>query len=102
MDGYTLHIKAYESMLTDGQQLTDGQRDDIQNRIEALQAFAGKSPDQIARMFDTSAFNEITKQYCRQAMKNAGVDQDTAHAVIAALCDLFDTVPAADIMQRII
>ena len=51
-------------------------------------------------LYDTSAFNEYTKAYVRQAMINCGL-QDKAADVIGEIGHLHDTVSASVILQGV-
>lgn len=99
MNGYQMHIDAYKEVLDSGR--TDIDRDLINAEIKSLQPFAERTEEEQRRMFDSGAFNEVVYAYCKKAMQNCEVDDQTISSVINELYHLFDTVGANEIIKRV-
>lgn len=98
MNGYELNIKAYENILAEKRPDTDVEY--IKAQIRSLEPFAERTEEERIQLFDSGAFNEVVKSYCRVAMKNCNVDEDTISNVINEIKWLFDTVSANEILKR--
>ena len=98
MNGYQIHIETYKRVLE--QNRPDIDKEHIQAKIKALEPFAERTETEIIQMFDTGAFNNITKAYCKEAMKNCGVNDEIITNVISELKSLFDTIEATEIIKR--
>lgn len=57
--------------------------------------------DDICRMVNSSAFNDIIRAYCKLALNNAEVDEKIADAVMSQFRHLFDTISAKKALDRL-
>lgn len=96
MNGYQMHIDAYKKFLEE----PDANKEYIQAEIRALEPFAERTEPERIKMFDTGAFNEVAKAYCRAAMTNCDIDSETIKNVLKEMEWLFDTVEANKIIKR--
>lgn len=99
MDGYKMQAEAYEEVLQKKKDLDPLVVADLQSKIKAFKALEGTEEKDRANIFNTGAFNDITKAYFKKAMEGAELDQDTITAVLDEYKYLLDTVSASEIMQ---
>lgn len=97
MNGYQMQIDAYKQILESKKEID---KDYIKSEIRALEPFAERTDKEILKMFDSGAFNEVTKAYCKAAMENCSLDPKAIDAVMGELKYLFDTVRASEIMKK--
>ena len=67
--------------------------------IRALQPFADRTGKKIIKMFDSGAFSDILKAYCKKAMQNCKIDDDTIDRVMSEIKWLLDTEKASQIIK---
>lgn len=99
MDGYKMQADAYEEVLQKKKDLDPAVTEDLKSKIKAFKALEGTTDKDRANIFNTGAFNDITKAYFKKAMEGTEIDQDTITAVLDEYKYLLDTVSAAEIMQ---
>ena len=97
MNGYEFSIAGYKQVLESGR--TDIDREYIQAEIKALEPFACRTEQEIIKMFDSGAFNEVLKAYCKKAMENSGIDKEKIDDVMGEIKWLLDTVRAEEIIK---
>lgn len=98
MNGYQMHIDAYRQVLESDR--TDIDRDFIKAEIKALEPFAERTEEERLRMFNSGAYNEVLKAYCRKAMQNCNIDDNTISNVMNEIKWLLDTVGATEIIKN--
>lgn len=96
MNGYKLMADSYRKLVASGQMTAE----DAKRDIEIYDFLATCSHDDIYTMVDSSAFNEIIKKYCRTALTEAHIDDDTADKVMDAFRWLFNDASCKEIMER--
>ena len=95
VNGYIVQAEAYRTLLERGQI----SEEEAKRKI-AVFAFLGTcTKDQIYDLFDSSAFNEIVKEYVKRALKNAGTDGETSEKILQELRWLFDNMSAKEISE---
>ena len=67
--------------------------------IRALEPFAEQTDEKIIKMFDSGAFNEVMTAYCKKAMLNCKVDDETIDKVMSEIKWLLDTEKASQIIK---
>ena len=97
MNGYEFTIAGYKQVLESDRKDID--REYIKAEIKALEPFAERTEQEIIKMFDTGAFNEVLKAYCRKAMENSGIDKEKIDDVMGEIKWLLDTVRAEEIVK---
>ena len=98
MNEYKMQIEMYRQVLASDR--TNIDRDCIEAEIRALEPFAERTEQEIAKMFNCGAFNDILKAYCRKAMQNCNVNSETVSNVMNEVKWLLDTVSANEIIEQ--
>lgn len=98
MNGYQMHIDAYKQVLESDR--TDIDREYIEAQIKSLQPFAERTEEERIAMFNSGAFNDVLKSYCRVALQNCDIDSETVGRVMEEIRWLLDTVSANEILQK--
>ena len=68
MNNFQSDIESYKQILDSNR--TDIDREYIKAEIKALEPFAERTEEEIIKMFDSGAFSDILKAYCKKAMQN--------------------------------
>ena len=68
-------------------------------KADVYDILANLSQDQIYEIYNSSAFNDVTKAYAKKAMEHVGFDEEQISAVLREIKFLHDTVSAGDIME---
>lgn len=97
MVGYRMLLDAHKKVLEEDGSGVD--REFVKAEIKALEPFAERTEQEVLRMFDSGAFNEVTKAYCKLAMQNCGLDAKITNDVLSEISYLFDTVSANELMS---
>lgn len=98
MNGYEFTIAAYKQVLESDREDID--RDYIKAKIKSLEPFAERTEEERVKMFDSGAFNDVLKAYCKVAMNNCKFKKEDIIDVIAEINFLLDTVSANEIIKR--
>lgn len=98
MNGYKLLIDSYKAALEREDKSID--RDFIHAKIRSLEPFSERTNEEIVRMFDSGAFNDVLLAYCRVAMQNCHLDQEKINEVLEEVRWLLDTTGANEILNR--
>ena len=97
MNNFKSDIEAYRQILDSKREDID--REYIKAEIKALEPFAERTEAEIIKMFDSGAFNEVMTAYCKKAMLNCKVDDDTIDRVMSEIKWLLDTEKASQIIK---
>lgn len=97
-DYYKSEIEVYQQVLESGRSKID--QEYLAAKIKSLEPFAERTDEEILMMFNSGAFNEVLKAYCRVAMTNCHIDDDTISRVLGEINMLLDTVGASEIISR--
>lgn len=89
-DGYKKYLDTHP---------TDPNADDMRARVRVLEFMATCTDNDICRIYDTSAFNSITKNICKKAMQNVGIDPEQIQSVIDEIRYLHDTAGASQFYE---
>lgn len=89
MANYDIMIQSYEDLLANKPESCDVEA--INLSINAMKTMNGKTEDEICALFNTGAFNDILKGYCKKALENCKFDTKQIDAVMETLRWLLDT-----------
>ena len=100
MNGYTLMAESYRKLMNEGKI----DKEFAEKEIRIYEFLATCDDDDICRMVDSSAFNEIIRTFCRKAIKNAKIDEDNddrerEKAIMNELRWLFDEKTAKEVLN---
>lgn len=97
MNNFQSDIEAYRQILDSNRKDID--REYIKAEIKALEPFAERTEEEIIKMFDSGAFNEVMTAYCKKAMQNCKIDDETIDKVMGEIKWLLDTEKASQIIK---
>lgn len=97
MNGYELHANAYRKILQENDSLSEDVKASIEREIKILDIMANLSEQERMMLFDTGAYNDVLKGYCRKAMQNCDIDHKKIQQVIGEIGYLLDTITASNI-----
>lgn len=95
MNGYKMMADSYRHLVEQGKMAEE----DAKREIEVYEFLATCNQDDFYRLVDSSAFNDIIKDYVRKALKGAEVDEETTDRVMSELRWLFDTMGAKEVCK---
>lgn len=98
MNGYTMLADSYRKLQE--QPHSEMNKADIEKEIRILDFLGTCDKDDIYRLFNSSAFNEITKAYCETAMRELEYSIDDIKKVRRAIENLFSEKTAKEIMEQ--
>ena len=93
MNGYTLMADSYRKAVEQGK-LT---QEEARPNIKVYELLAELTQEDLYRMVDSTAFNEIIKTYCRRALREASVEESVEENVLTQLKLLFDEMTAKEV-----
>jgi hypothetical protein len=96
MNGYTMMADSYRMLAEQGK--IDKDIADKEIRIYDFLATCDK--DDICRMVDSSAFNDIIRAFLRMAAESAGIDEKSRDEVVRQLRWIFDERSARDVLNK--
>ena len=96
MNGYTVMAENYKKAIEQGKIA----REVAEPEIRILDFLSTCSKDDIYRLINSSAFNDIMKAYMNKAVKNANLKNDDAEKVLYELKCLFDEKSASEICEE--
>ncbi len=91
--GYAVMARIYRDRMERGPQGSDA-REALARKIDALETIAAADTGTIYALYDTGAFNDITRGYIELALDAAGVNEKTRGDVLDALRAIYDTTDA--------
>lgn len=98
MNGFTILSDSYKKALSQGQI----SREEAEKKCRVYDFLATCDQDDFCNMFDSSAFNEISKSYMRLAVKEltdeGTIDEEQAKAVRNRFSLLFDEKQAHEVI----
>lgn len=96
MNGFQITADAYKTYLEKNPD--DENRSAMERKIELLSFLATCSDNDIYELYNSSAFNDITKGYVRSAMKNLSFDEEQISDVLREIKYLHDTKSAGEVV----
>ena len=95
MNGYEIMAASYRQMVKQGR--IDKETADKEIRIYDFLATCDS--DDLCRMVDSSAFNDIIRAYLKMAVQSADIDEDSRNKVVGQLRWLFDEKTAKQVLE---
>ncbi|PBH01086.1 hypothetical protein [Clostridioides difficile] len=95
MNGYEMMADSYRKLVEDGE--LDKEVADKEIRIYDFLATCDS--DDLCRMVDSSAFNDIIRAYLKMAVQSADIDEDAREKVVGQRRWLFDENTAKEVLE---
>lgn len=95
MNGYEMMADSYRKLVEDGE--LDKEVADKEIRIYDFLATCDS--DDLCRMVDSSAFNDIIRAYLKMAVQSADIDENAREKVVGQLRWLFDEKTAKEVLE---
>lgn len=95
MNGFKLMADSYRTLVEQGKI----SQEDAEKEISTYEFLAACKQEDLYRMVDTGAFNDIMKAYMRKALRDVDVDNKTESKVMEELRWLLDTRQAREICE---
>lgn len=95
MNGYEMMADSYRQLVKQGKidkETADGE-------IRVYDFLATCDSDDLCRMVDSSAFNDIIRAYLKTAVQSADIDEDSRNKVVGQLRWLFDEKTAKQVLE---
>ena len=101
MNGFKMTADAYRKAFEQGKI----DKETAENQIKVLDFLGTCSDDDLYRMVDSTAFNEIIKTFCKTAIRNAKIDEDNddrkrEKAIMNELKWLFDEKTCREVLSN--
>lgn len=95
MNGYTLMAESYRKLMNEGKI----EREVAEKEIRIYDFLATCDTDDICRMVDSSAFNDIIRAFLRMAVNNADISEKDKDKVLNQLRWIFDEKQAKEVLN---
>ena len=95
MNGYEMMADSYRQLVK--QEKIDKETADREIRVYDFLATCDS--DDLCRMVDSSAFNDIIRAYLKMAVQSADIDEDSRNKVVGQLRWLFDEKTAKQVLE---
>jgi hypothetical protein len=99
MNGYKLMAASYRQYLEQHPEEPDEIKQQLLAEIKVNELLAGLSEQEIMMIFDSGAYNEVIKSYCRKAMEMANIAPDKLSEVRDNIGYLLETVKAGEVTK---
>lgn len=95
MNGYEMMADSYRQLVKQGKI----DKETADREIRVYDFLATCDSDDLCRMVDSSAFNDIIRAYLKMAVQSADIDEDSRNKVVGQLCWLFDEKTAKQVLD---
>ena len=98
MNGYELTAQSYEALMKRDDPRID--KEDCISKAKVYHTLASLSESEILEIFNSGAFNDVLKGYCKMALKNCSVADEKIPEVMGEIKWLLDTMSAAQAKEH--
>jgi len=95
MNGYEMMADSYRQLVKQGKI----DKETADREIRVYDFLTTCDSDDLCRMVDSSAFNDIIRAYLKMAVQSADIDDDSRNKVVGQLRWLFDEKTAKQVLE---
>lgn len=95
MNGYEMMADSYRQLVKQGKI----DKETVDREIRVYDFLTTCDSDDLCRMVDSSAFNDIIRAYLKMAVQSADIDEDSRNKVVGQLRWLFDEKTAKQVLE---
>ena len=95
MNGYEMIADSYRQLVKQGKI----DKETADREIRVYDFLTTCDSDDLCRMVDSSAFNDIIRAYLKMAVQSADIDEDAREKVVGQLRWLFDEKTAKQVLE---
>ena len=96
MNGFKLQADAIRKVVESDD---DCDKEVMLSKAKVYDILSELTQDQIYELYNSSAFNDVTKAYAKRAMETVGLDEEQISDVLREIKYLHDTVSAGEIVK---
>ena len=96
MNGFKLQADAIRKVV---ERDDDCDKEAMLSKAKVYDILSELTQDQIYELYNSSAFNDVTKAYAKRAMETVGLDEEQISDVLQEIKYLHDTVSAGEIIK---